>query len=107
MLGRAMQKPHHLGGRLFEVDRRQACARPAFDGLLVFQNPLPHALGEAARRLPHASADEIDDRFRKGDLAALVENVLRGQIVGHQEQGQVSHRFRGGSDLHDVAQQVD
>ena len=76
MVRLAMQEADHVGGRLLEVDRRQARPGTALDRLLAPQDPLADALGESARRLSHPSADQIDDRFRKGDLAVLVEHVL-------------------------------
>ena len=85
---------------------RQTGARAPLHGFFVPQDALADALRKPARRLAHPTADEIDDRFGKRDLAALIENVLGRKIVGNQEQSQVAHRFRGGRDLHDIAQQL-
>ena len=105
-VGRTLELFGKMLGRGVEIGRWKAGSGTPADRFLVAQNSLADAGRESSGGLPHATGDQIDDRFGKRQFAIWVEHVLGLQVVRQQEQRHVSHRFRRGGDFDDIAEQL-
>ena len=89
-----------------EVGRLEQLAGPVGDRLLPLEDDLLQLRREAAVGLAQHPLEEADDRLGEGQVRPLLgEDVLRLQVVLHQEHGHVAHHLGRRGDLDDVAEE--
>ena len=94
-----------LGALGFQVGGRHEVRGAARDRGGAFEHFLRNVFGKVARRKPEFPAHHGNHGFGKSDLPGRIAHVFRGEIVGHHEDRQIAHYFRGGCHLDDVAEQ--